>query len=238
MTSNSYSNSYKNKLIAVTRPSDRSKDAIDIIESYGANAFVAPTLELEIAPKKSLSILYNSLEKWDWIIFTSPSSIEAISKYWPNFTNELKQINKNCKIAVIGPKTKEMAISKGFDVEFVPDSYVAEGLLESFKKYNLKGKLIALPRTLDARKILPNGLKEMGADVKVIEAYKSVFPLDTVRIELLIEMILAANDYGSETCDSCCEGFKMDTIDAITFTSPLTVKNLFKVVADNKKDDL
>lgn len=267
------SNSYKNKVIAITRPSDRSQEAIDIIESYGAKAFVAPTLELEIAPKKSLKKLYDLKDKWDWIVFTSPSSIEAISKYWPRFANEIKNhangennihysnssINSsnatndncnnsnnngnNCKIAAIGPKTKEIAISKGFDIEFVPDSYVAEGLLDSFRGYDLKDKLIALPRTLDARKILPNGLKDMGANVKVIEAYKSIFPLDTVRIELLIEMILADNDYKYEyddvnICESCSEGFKFDSIDAITFTSPLTVKNFFKVVADNKKDDL
>ena len=68
--------------------------------------------------------------------------------------------------------------------------------------------------------ILPEGLKDMGAEVILAESYKSVIPEDKKDIENLIREILD------------------EKIDGITFTSPLTVVNLFKVVKEGEKEEL
>ena len=52
------------------------------------------------------------------------------------------------------------------------------------------------------------------------ESYKSVIPEDKEEIENLIQEILD------------------EKIDGITFTSPLTVVNLFKIAKDEQKDEL
>ena len=77
-----------------------------------------------------------------------------------------------------------------------------------------------MPRTFSARTILPNELKRMGAEVILAESYKSVIPEDTGRIEYLIQSILN------------------EDIDGIIFTSPLTVKNLFIIAKEDKKEQL
>ena len=90
---------------------------------------------------------------------------------------------------------------------------------ESFKDIDIKGKKIGIPRTYSARNVLPDTLEKWGANVILAESYRSILPHDISKIQDLINKI-----FNNE-------------IDAITFTSPLTVKNLFKV-AENKKDDL
>lgn len=206
----------KKKKIAITRPQDRSKNAIEFIENYGGEAYVVPTLELTLMNTDSLKRLMENVDKLDWLIFTSVTSIESIFKFYPNF---LDNLNKNCKIAAIGHKTAELAINKQLKIDIIPDNYTAEGLLEEFKKIDLNNKIVGVPRTFSARTILPEGLEEMGAKVILAESYKSTIPKDTLKIKKLIKDI---ND---------------QKIDGITFTSPLTVKNLFKMTESKEEKE-
>lgn len=199
-------------IVAITRPFDRAKAACDIVEELGGVAYLSPTLELTPVNSDSLKELISRKSDLDWIVFTSPTTIDAIEQFYPDFLDDL-----NCKIAVIGRKTAEIAENHNLKVDLIPTNYTAEGLIEEFTKQNIKNQIIGVPRTASARDTLPNGLKELNNEVIVAEAYKSMFPEDIVRIEYLIEKI-----------------FKKE-IDAITFTSPLTVENLFKVV-ENKEE--
>ncbi len=194
----------KGKTIAITRPAERCNEAVKIVKAYGGIPFVAPTLEIKILRSKSLIKLCKMADKLDWIIFTSPAAVKSFFESCDNTT-------LNCKIAVIGPKTKEVLEKYGMKVDMIPDDYTAEGLLEVFEDVDVRDKKIGLPRTMIARKVLPEGLKKRGAQVFLAEAYKSGIPKDRSRVYQLIEHIITRK------------------IDIITFTSPLTVKNLFKV---------
>ena len=205
------------KKIAITRPEERSKAAKEFIENYGGEAVIAPTLELKLENTDSLKNLMGRLDQLDWLIFTSVSSIDSIFKFYPDF---LENLNPNCKLATIGTKTAELAIKKGMRVDIIPKDYTAEGLLEEFERIDLNNKIVGVPRTFSARTILPNELKRMGAEVILAESYKSVIPEDTGRIEDLIQSILN------------------EDIDGIIFTSPLTVKNLFIIAKEDKKEQL
>lgn len=205
------------QIIAITRPIERSKYAIDIVEEFGGVPLVVPTLELKLTCTKSLMELCQNIDKLDWLIFTSPASVDSIFKFCPDFQEKLKS---ECKIAVIGPKTRASIEFKGLSVEMMPEEYTAEGLLDSFKEYDIKGKNIGIPRTLSARKVLPEELISRGAHVFVAEAYQSVIPEETSLIKDLIKKITNKE------------------IAAITFTSPLTVENLFNIAEKNEKKDL
>ena len=99
-------------------------------------------------------------------------------------------------------------------------SFYSDSLFIFFEKIDLNNKIVGVPRTFSARTILPNSLKDMGAEVILAESYKSVIPEDKEEIENLIQEIIN------------------EKIDGITFTSPLTVVNLFKIAKDNQKDEL
>ena len=58
----------------------------------------------------------------------------------------------------------------------MPEEYVAESLLEALAGEDLKGKRILLPRAAVARDLVPVTLRERGAVVDVVEAYRTIIP--------------------------------------------------------------
>lgn len=208
---------FEGKIIAVTRPIERSQDAVQIIEDYGGKALVAPTLELRITNTQPLIELCRKADELDWLIFTSPTAILSLFKH----CNDLKdRLNPQCKIAVIGPRTGNYLEDHGLKADIIPDNYTAEGLLAIFHDIDIRNKIIGLPRTLAARNVLPEGLRKRGAQVFLAEAYISDIPQDRTMVDKLIKDIINRE------------------VDAVTFTSTLTANNLFKMVKKEDKDKL
>lgn len=205
------SGDFKNKKIVVTRPVERSESLAKIIREHNGVPVIVPTLELQLIKSDELMHIVENIDEYDWLVFTSPAGVKSFFRVY-----ESKILPLN--IAVIGVKTEEVLLEYGFKPDLIPDNFTAEGLLESFNTIDLKGKNIALPRTLNARDVLPRGLEKYGATVTVAEAYTSSIPKDTTHIIKLMQDIIDG------------------TIDIITFTSPLTVHNLIKVVNDKQED--
>lgn len=199
-------------VVAITRPIDRAKKACEIVEELGGEAFLAPTLDLKPVNTESLKELVARKDELDWIVFTSPTTIVSLNKFYPGFIESL-----DCKLAVIGNKTGKLAEKQGVEVDLMPDDFTAEGLVEEFSKRGITGQTIGIPRTASARSTLPEGLEELGNTVILAEAYKSLFPMDDENVKELISKI------------------ENNEIDAITFTSPLTVENFFKIADDKQK---
>ena len=199
-------------VVAITRPKDRAKKACEIVKELGGVPVLAPTLDLEPVNTESLKNLVERKDDLDWIIFTSPTTIVSLNKFYPDFIKTL-----SCKLAVIGNKTGRLAEKNGMTVDLMPEDFTAEGLIEEFKKRGITDKVIGIPRTASARPVLPEELEKLGNEIILAEAYKSLFPMDEDAVKDLILKI---------------ENRK---IDAITFTSPLTVENFFEIVEDKQK---
>ena len=199
-------------IVAITRPADRSKAACKIVEELGGQYVLAPTLDLKPVNSESLKNLIANKDLLDWIVFTSPTTITSLNLFYPDFLKNL-----DCKVAVIGYKTGKIAGEQGVKVDLIPEDFTAEGLLEEFEKRNITNQTIGIPRTASARPVLPEGLEKLNNKVIVAEAYKSLFPMDEDKINDLIAKI------------------ENNEIDAITFTSPLTVTNFFKISKNKEK---
>ena len=198
-------------IVAITRPKDRSRVACRIVEELGGQYVLAPTLDLKPVNTPSLKNLIANKDSLDWIVFTSPTTITSLNLFYPDFLKNLE-----CRVAVIGNKTGKLAKDNGVNVDLIPEDFTAEGLIEEFKKRNITNQTIGIPRTASARAILPEGLEKLNNKVILAEAYKSLFPMNKTKINDLIAKI------------------ENNEIDAITFTSPLTVTNFFKI-ANNKE---
>ena len=199
-------------IVAITRPKDRAKKACEIVEKLGGEAVLAPTLDLKPVNTQSLKNLVANKDELDWIVFTSPTTIVSLNKFYPDFLESLE-----CKIAVIGNKTGKLVEKQGMTVDLMPEEFTAEGLIEEFKKNGITDKTIGIPRSASARPVLPEELEKLGNTVILAEAYKSLFPMDEKAVEELIQKI------------------ENREIDAITFTSPLTVENFFTIADDKQK---
>ena len=77
-------------VVAITRPKDRAKKACLIVEKLGGSAVLAPTLDLEPVNSESLKELVERKDELDWIIFTSPTTIVSLNKFYPEFIKSLK----------------------------------------------------------------------------------------------------------------------------------------------------
>jgi uroporphyrinogen III methyltransferase/synthase len=80
------------------------------------------------------------------------------------------------KVCAIGPATGDRLKEKGILVDYTPKEFIAEAILEGFKRVHPQGSRILLARVKAARDVLPKGLKQMGAEVDVVEAYRTVKP--------------------------------------------------------------
>ena len=122
---------------------------------------------------------------------------------------------KGVRLAAIGPKTAEALESVMLRPDLVPSEYRAEAILDALSQHSVRDKRFLMPRAMVAREILPEKLREWGAQVDVVPAYQTVLPQQDVH---KIGMLL-----------SNCE------IDCLTFTSSSTVSNFFALIS---KEDL
>ena len=103
----------------------------------------------------------------------------------------------------------------GLKVSAMPDEYVAEAVVAMLKE-KVVGRRVLLARAAVARDVIPEQLRQCGADIHVVEAYRTVIPSDS--IEQVRELL----------------GEGKPLPDAVTFTSSSTVNNFFALLAAAK----
>jgi len=198
------------KKIVVTRTRNQSSKLLKMLSSLGAKAIEFPTIEIK--KMEDMSGLQNSIasiEKYNWIIFTSQNAINI-------FFEELFKSGKDSralgsmKIAVIGRASGDELKQYGLVPDMIPEKFVAESLLEEFEKHNVSNQKILIPCSADARMTLANGLTNMGAEVDRIHIYTAAKP--SYENDALLEKVKEA--------------------DMITFTSSSTVTNFFSICSE------
>ncbi len=204
------------KKILITRPSSQSQSIIEKLNNLGAQTIEFPTIEIS-APSSwnKLDKSLKQLKTTNWIIFTSTNGVNYFFKRFFSKKLSIKSL-LHIKFAVIGEKTNEVLSQYGISANLVPKDYRAEGLIEQFKSIDLIGKNILIPRAKEARNILPETLKRLGANVNVITVYENKVPVSLKSPKLISEI-------------------KKADPDVITFTSPSTVNNFYSVFKIDEK---
>ena len=208
-------NPLQGKKILTTRAREQSPEFSIRLRNLGAQVVEFPTIEI-LPPRswKGLDRAIDQLKSFDWIIFTSVNGVHLFLQRLTDKGGDHRVLSSS-RICAIGPATAKKLKEKGIRVAYIPKEFVAESILKGFKKMDLKGKRILLARAEKARDILPAGLKKMGAEVDVVEAYRTVKPRGGApRLKPLL-----------------AEG----KIDVITFTSSSTVNHFAELL---KAEDL
>ncbi len=206
------------KRILVTRAREQAGQFLSLLSDWGAECVEFPTIEiLPSLNREGLDKAVENLEGYDWIIFTSVNGVEYFFKSLYGLEKDVRSLN-GIKIGVIGPKTAQAVWARGIRADLVPDEYRAEAVLEEFKKLGTRDLTVLLPRSAGARDVLPEGLREMGFLVDVVEAYMTNIP---ERVTRDVKAMLMEGD-----------------LDMVTFTSSSTVTNfisLFREEGDQLK---
>jgi uroporphyrinogen III methyltransferase/synthase len=207
------------KSIVVTRAREQASRFLSLLSDRGADCVEFPTIEI-LPPLnwEGLDRAIESLEGYDWIIFTSVNGVEYFFKRLYELEKDARSL-KETRIGAIGPKTAEGVWGKGIRTDLIPNEYRAEAVVEEFKKLGTRELSILLPRAAGARDVLPEGLRKMGFLVDVVETYRTSIPESGTRD---VRAMLMEGD-----------------LDMVTFTSSSTVTNfmsLFREEGDQLKE--
>src|ERR1700676_931132 len=185
--------------VLVTRAAHQAGKLSDALRALGADPVEVPVLG--IGPPKSFKALDRALHQiphYDWFIFTSANTVRAVLDRAAELGVDLAPA-KGAYVAAVGEATAPALRNVGLDVTFVPESYVAESLIEGFPG-KLAGKRILLARASVARDVIPTALKEAGAVVDVADAYQNVLPEEAPG--LLREALMGGLDAATFTSSS------------------------------------
>jgi len=198
--------------VLVTRPREQAAEFADLLTAYGAHVIAFPTIAI-IPPADwgPLDRALADLAGYDWIVFTSVNGVRFFFERLRALGRDVRAVG-HARFCAIGPRTAEALASKGFRADLVPAEYQAEGILEAFKKENLKGARVLLPRAAVARDLLPDELRGRGAKVTVVVAYRTIRP-DTDAESIKVQL-------------------QRGTIGVVTFTSSSSVRHYVELFAD------
>ncbi len=194
----------KGRRIVVTRSRRQAARLVEALEARGAEVIEFPTIEIR-DPEDSGPLDRAAAEagNYDLVIFTSANGVERFLARNPSAIRG--------KICAIGPATASVLERAGLDPDFVPQRYIAEGVLEALKEFPLAGKRVLIPRAAVARDLIPRELQRRGAHVDVVEAYRTVVPDGSVK---------------------AAERLLKEGADLVTFTSPSTVMNFSRLLPE------
>jgi uroporphyrinogen III methyltransferase / synthase len=150
------------QVVAVTRARAQSSGLAARLRSLGAEVIEAPAIRIEPLP-----VLLEPPDH-DLVCFTSPNGVHLFFAALPGDARSLA----GRRVAAIGPGTAAALRSHGIEADVVPERSVAESLLESLATDPPARALIA--RASEARDVLPDGLRSLGAEVDVVPLYETV----------------------------------------------------------------
>jgi len=154
------------------------------LEELGAEVIEFPTVEI-VPPDDydGLDAAIAQIHSYTWIIFTSANGVRYFLKRFFEKERDIRDL-KGIKLCAIGSKTAGEIKKYGMKVDLVPEEFRAEGLIEEFKKVGrqrsavsaLKGMKFLLPRAEVAREVFPEKVRELGGEIDVPVAYRTIKP--------------------------------------------------------------
>ncbi len=167
------------KRYLVTREKSQGQTLVQQLQTLGAEAEVCPTIAFtEPDDLAAWEQALANLENYDWVIFTSVNGVKHFMALLTKSGKDLRALSQ-ARLACIGPATAKALESFALKADLLPEEFVAEGLLEAFHKLDpepLATLRILLPRAQEAREVLPETLRQSGAEVDVVPVYKTITP--------------------------------------------------------------
>jgi uroporphyrinogen III methyltransferase/synthase len=197
------------RTVAVTRAREQASGLAARLRALGAEVVETPVIKIvPLDPPALVSAAGSPApagsvwdpSRYDLLCLTSPNGVRLLFERLAEAGRDARRLH-GVRVAAIGPATARALRAHGVLADVMPERAVAESLVEALGDEPVKRALIA--RARGARDVLPDALRERGAEVDVLELYETVAePLSAEQLELL------------------------RSADYVTFTSASTVANL------------
>jgi uroporphyrinogen III methyltransferase/synthase len=200
------------KRIVVTRATQQAHTLSGKLRELGADVLEMPATQVARLDLSPLRAAIRDLSRYQWLFLTSQN---AVSIFWEQLLGEAKDARAlaGLKIAAVGPATAGALLEHGIAVDVIPDRFVAEGLLDAMRgRDDISGARVLYVTAEGARDVLPRGLEEIGANVDVLESYRSII-----------------DGQGAAKLVRAIEG---GTVGLVTFTSGSAVRGYVEAVGE------
>ncbi|MED0958449.1 uroporphyrinogen-III synthase [Bacillus paramycoides] len=185
------------KTVLITRAQHQAKQMSVAVKERSGIPLEIPLLRMEGTSQQQIQRAARQLHSYDWVIFTSKNGVTF-------FLDGLrKKIPLAIKIAAVGVKTKLELEKRGYEVHFIPSSFVAEAFAEEFVEELSGNERILFPKGNLARDVIPVKLREFGV--------------------FLDELIVYGTKANVGKKQELITALKLGKVNIITFTSPSTV---------------
>ena len=197
------------KRIVVTRTREQAGELSQALRNLGADVLELPTIRIQ-PPEDHLGFaeMVTSAHEYDWLVFSSPNGVERFFDAFFAAYDDARSLG-HPRIAAIGNGTAKKIRDYRFGIDLIPERFVAEGLIEAFKKLNVENLTMLWVKAAESRDIIGDGLAALGAIVDECIAYRTVPETEDIT--------------GART--SLAE----NGADLITFTSGSTVEHFFNL---------
>jgi uroporphyrinogen III methyltransferase/synthase len=197
------------RTVVVTRARTQASILARRLTDLGAEVVAAPVITTTPLPPEEVDPALAPLDEYDLICITSQTAIDPFFGALRRQGLDARAL-AGARIATIGSTTAAALAERGIDADIVPVRQVAEGLVEALAGEQVDGRRALVARGLEGRDLLPDTLRERGAEVDVVPLYRTLpLPLSQVALEAATRA------------------------DYVTFTSSSTVRNFVEAIGDD-----
>ena len=199
------------RTLVVTRAAARADGLVVSLEALSASVVRLPVVRAE--PSEDQAALRRAVQTvsgYEWVIFTSANGVDFFRKAAEDLGVDVKVALASTRLCCVGPATASAIEALGLTVDVVPEIHRAEALVDALSaRTQLRGERILIPTVAEARPVLRAGLRELGAEVDDVIAYRTV--------------------YVDEADPGVLEQLEKG-VDLVTFTSPSTVRSFHRLL--------
>jgi uroporphyrinogen III methyltransferase / synthase len=193
--------------VAVTRARAQASSLAARLAMLGAEVIEAPAIRIEPQPVSGdLAAAIERIDAYSVVCLTSPNGAALLLEALNARGRDARAL-AGTTVAAIGPGTAAELERRGVRADVVPERSTAEGLVAALAGTPVEERRVLVARAARARDVLPDALRDRGAEVDVVPLYETV-----------------AERLAAEQRDAVAGA------DYVTFTSSSTVRFLLEAI--------
>jgi uroporphyrinogen III methyltransferase / synthase len=162
------------EVVAVTRARTQASGLAARLRELGAEVVETPAIRIEPRPLEgTLLDAVRRIGEYALVCLTSPNGVRLLFDALSETGQDARAL-AGATVAAIGPGTAAELHRHGLRADVLPERFVAEALAEALAPVEVEGRRVLVARAADARSVLPDALRERGAELDEVALYETV----------------------------------------------------------------
>jgi uroporphyrinogen III methyltransferase / synthase len=194
--------------VVVTRPEGSDGPLSRELRGLGLRVLSWPAVSVTGTDSAALEAALAQVDTFRWIVFASRHAVAAVLERFPKPPGGVR-------VAAVGKATAQVLRQRGWPVDLTPEEASAAALIAAFAaRWSAAdaGVKVLYPASSRALPTLATGLRQLGASVTQVEAYRT--------------------QAGGLDIDECRAWIARGGIGAVTFASPSAVSELAQALGE------